>query len=34
LVGFVIRLSGKIMRRYLKAREPGTDAGDLSTLDG
>jgi acetyl-CoA synthetase len=26
--------SGKIMRRYLKARELGTDTGDLSTLDG
>jgi acetyl-CoA synthetase len=26
--------SGKILRRYLKAREMGTDTGDLSTLDG
>jgi acetyl-CoA synthetase len=26
--------SGKILRRYLKARELGTDTGDLSTLDG
>jgi acetyl-CoA synthetase len=26
--------SGKIMRRYLKARELGIDTGDLSTLDG
>jgi acetyl-CoA synthetase len=26
--------SGKIMRRYLKAREMGIDTGDLSTLDG
>jgi acyl-CoA synthetase (AMP-forming)/AMP-acid ligase II len=25
--------SGKILRRYLKARELGTDTGDLSTLD-
>jgi acetyl-CoA synthetase len=25
--------SGKIMRRYLKAKELGTDTGDLSTLD-
>jgi acetyl-CoA synthetase len=25
--------SGKIMRRYLKARELGADTGDLSTLD-
>jgi acetyl-CoA synthetase len=25
--------SGKIMRRYLKALELGTDAGDLSTLE-
>jgi acetyl-CoA synthetase len=25
--------SGKIMRRYLKALEMGTDAGDLSTLE-
>jgi acetyl-CoA synthetase len=26
--------SGKIMRRLLKAKESGTDAGDVSTLDG
>jgi acetyl-CoA synthetase len=26
--------SGKILRRYLKARELGADTGDLSTLDG
>ena len=26
--------SGKILRRYLKAKELGTDTGDLSTLDG
>jgi acetyl-CoA synthetase len=26
--------SGKILRRYLKARELNTDTGDLSTLDG
>ncbi len=26
--------SGKILRRYLKARELGSDTGDLSTLDG
>jgi acetyl-CoA synthetase len=36
-VAFVDRLpktrSGKIMRRYLKARELGADAGDLSMLD-
>jgi acetyl-CoA synthetase len=25
--------SGKVLRRYLKARELGADAGDLSTLD-
>ena len=25
--------SGKIMRRYLKAKELGSDTGDLSTLD-
>ena len=25
--------SGKIMRRYLKAKEIGADTGDLSTLD-
>ena len=26
--------SGKIMRRLLKARETGADAGDVSTLEG
>jgi acetyl-CoA synthetase len=37
-IGFLETLpktrSGKILRRYLKARELGFDTGDLSTLDG
>ena len=26
--------SGKILRRYLKAKETGADAGDVSTMEG
>ena len=26
--------SGKILRRFLKAKETGTDAGDVSTMEG
>jgi len=26
--------SGKILRRFLKAKEAGVDAGDVSTMEG
>jgi acetyl-CoA synthetase len=26
--------SGKILRRFLKAKEAGVDAGDISTMEG
>jgi len=26
--------SGKILRRFLKAKETGADAGDVSTMEG